>query len=428
MIYLDHNATSPSSEIHLKKLFSLLQANTGNPSSPHAVGRSASVAVTQARRAVAQALGVDVGQLIFVSGATEANNLVTTGVLHYLSSANSKLQLSALASAFEHPAVLEPLQYLQKNENLNLTLIKPNSEGFISVKEFIENITESTSYITLMAANNEVGAIQPVKLLGDFLHYKRWGVKPTENLDIILELENFLSPQVTKEQLQKIHFHVDAVQAFGKIKQKEWFSAGIDSCAVSGHKLGALQGIGALFLRMGRKFHPIMLGGAQEKNRRAGTENLPGIISFGLVCEELLQETWWDKITEMNSLRVSLYDVIAQLPNVVMNSPRENVIPNTINFSINSLVVPTFSGTTKCEKNGEDILLELDLNKICASSGSACSSGANLPSKVLLAMGKNTNLSKNAIRLSLSSNTTVKEIERVKDCLKGLLGTCHLNN
>ncbi|MES2615312.1 MAG: aminotransferase class V-fold PLP-dependent enzyme [Bdellovibrionota bacterium] len=408
MIYLDHNGTSPASETHLQKLFSYLQINSGNPSSPHAVGRAASVALTQARRIVAQALGVDVAQLIFVSGATEANNLSTIGVLRYLGVASSH----AITSGIEHPSVLEPLEYLQKKEGLHLNILNANSQGFISAQQIIENISEQTNYIALMAANNEVGSIQPVRLIGDFLHFKRWGVAPTENSDAVYELEKHLSPKVTKESLQKLHFHVDAVQAFGKLKSQQWISSGVDSCAVSAHKLGALPGVGALFLRRGRQFTPLILGGAQEKNRRAGTENLAGIMSFGIVCEELLQDSWWHKVTEMNTLRIYLYEAISCFPNVIMNTPLENVIPNTVNFSV--------CGEKK-QKNGEDLLLELDLNKICASSGSACSSGANLPSKILLNMGRSPLQAKNAIRLSLSVNTTRSEIEHVVACLKKLL-------
>lgn len=407
MIYFDHNATSPPSKTHLQNLFSKLEMWVGNPSSPHASGRAASVALTESRRKVAQALGVDVAQLIFVSGASEANNIATTGVLRYFGVSLSQ----ALTTAIEHPSVLEPLEYLQKNEGLNVTLLKPNSYGFISAQQIIENINPQTNYISLIAANNEVGSLQPVKLIGDYLHYKRWGVLPIENREKILELDTFLSPTITKENLQKLHFHVDAVQAFGKLKVEQWFSDGFDSCSVSGHKLGSLQGIGALFLRRGRKFNPLILGGAQEKNRRAGTENLPGIVSFGLICEELLQENWWAQLTKVNELRVYLYQELAQLPNIELNSPSENVIPNTVNFSV---------AGGHLQKNGEDLLVDLDLNGICASSGSACSSGTNLPSKVLLAMGKSIIQAKNAVRLSFSTKTTRAEIDELMHCLKRL--------
>lgn len=406
IIYLDHNGSSPPSSLHLQKLFSLLVKNVGNPSSPHHVGRNASVALTTARRAVAQVLNVDVAQLIFTSGATEANNMATTGVLRYFGVS----RCHAISSAIEHPSILEPLEFLEKNEGLKLTLISANEFGFVALKELLKNITPETNLISLMAANNEVGSVQSVKLLGDFLHYKRWGHAPLENGEIILELEKHLSPSVTKENLQKLHFHCDAVQVFGKVQTQLWFSQGIDSCSISAHKLGALQGVGALFLRRGRKFQPLVFGGAQEKNRRSGTENLPAIISFGLVCEEISQQNWWTQIAEMNSLRVYFQNEISKLPNIEINSPIQNALPNTINFSVRA-----------SKKNGEDLLVELDLKGICASSGSACSSGANLPSKVLLAMGKSSHLAKNAVRLSMSTQTTREDVDFVLGCLQNYI-------
>jgi cysteine desulfurase len=411
MIYFDHNATSPSSESHLKTLCELLPQCMGNPSSPHAVGRNASVALSKARRSVASAIGVDVAQIIFVSGGSEANNTAVMGALHYLGLEHAH----AIASSIEHPAVLEPLEYLERKEDLTLSLDPANSHGFVNVKEIVEQINLQTKFITLMAANNEVGSIQPIKILGDFLHYKRWGLKPSAHADLVLDLEKSLSPLVTKEQLQKLHFHVDAVQAFGKIRPEDWMSPGIDSCAISGHKLGALPGVGVLFLRRGRQLNPLILGGAQEKNRRAGTENLPGVISLGLICDELLHESWWDKIAAMDLKRVQIQEFLNSLPVfALVNSPKLNVLPNTVNFSLNLVAHPG----EKKRKNGEDLLLEMDLKGICASSGSACSSGANLPSKVLLAMNKTAEQAKNAIRISLSPSTTQLEIDELISFLK----------
>jgi cysteine desulfurase len=418
MIYLDHNATSPSTTEHFEKLFFQIKNSAGNPSSPHASGRDASVALTQARRFVAQALEVDVAQLIFVSGATEANNMATVGVLRHYGVPNSH----AICSAIEHPSVIEPLDFLSAHEGLQLTIIESNSSGFVSIEKLIGQINSNTKLITLMAANNEVGSLQEVQILGDFLHYMRWGVRPLQNIDRVLSLENCLSSDVTKENLQNLHFHVDAVQAFGKLPTSCWMSLGIDSCSVSAHKLGALQGVGALFLRRGRKLYPTILGGAQEKNRRSGTENLPGIISFGLVAQELLKSDYWVQTAEMHQLRNELFDSIAKLPNIYMNSPRENSLPNTINFSLENIPKNTNSDKKYFIKNGEDLLLELDLRGVCASSGSACSSGANLPSKVLLAMDRSPSLAKNAIRISLSVNNNKNEIIKVIDILKNIIG------
>jgi len=189
---------------------------------------------------------------------------------------------------------------------------------------------------------------------------------------------------------------------------REWFSAGADSCALSAHKLGAFGGIGALVLRRGRRFRPFIRGGAQEKNRRAGTENLPGIVSFGIAAQELLRDEHWNGVARVDKFRQDFYVDISRFPSITLNSPPLKAVYNTCNFSI--------------PKGGEDLLLKLDMEGICASSGSACSSGANLPSSVLLAMGRDEVTAKNAVRFSFSVNTTQDEIEKVRGVLKEILG------
>lgn len=394
-IYLDHNATSPPQPDHWKALVDALKSCYGNPSSPHEQGRSASVAITKARHAVAKSLGVGVADLIFVSGGTEANHLGTVGVLSYqLQMAEQTTKPHVIISAIEHPAVYAHLEHLHKMETIRLTVAPVDEHGFVSFDHVISSITPETTLIAIMAANNEVGSLQPVKKIGDYLNQKRWHESTPE-----------------AAHFQKIHFHVDGVQIFGKIPTEKWMSDGMDSVALSAHKLGALQGVGALFLRKGRKFAPTMMGGAQEKNRRPGTENLPGIVSFGLACQEsLLSTEWTDQVVQMDLRRQRLCDAILQMPQAMLNSPVENALPNTVNFSLCS---PRLQG--------EDMLLMLDMNGIYASSGSACSSGANLPSRTLLAMGRSMDLAKNAIRLSLSVNTTDEEIETVISCLKKCL-------
>ncbi len=409
-IYLDHNATSPASEEHLSRLFLKLKDNIANPSSPHAKGRSASVCLTEARRAVAKSLQVDVAEIIFLSGATEANNLATVGVLR-----QNNRPLTAqrvITSAFEHPAVREPLEYLKYNEGLHLTELSVKESGYFSIKELLQNITPETTLISLMAANNEIGTLQPVKLIGDYLHYLRWGVvnSHTEK-EFFDELSlAYLNANMTKELLQKIHFHVDAVQCYGKLELTDWFSPGIDSCAISGHKIGSLQGVGALFLRRGRKYLPFILGGAQEKNRRAGTENLPGIISFGMVANELYTTEWQEQKKHVIELRNFLLRELSAIPCIVLNTPATTILPNTVHFSLNGKGF-----------KGEDLLVELDIQGICASSGSACSSGANLPSKVVLALGKTPELAKNSIRLSLSHSNSLEEIKYTISIIKKYL-------
>ena len=399
-MYLDHNATSPPTKEHLNELFVKLTQCLGNPSSPHSIGREASVVLTDSRRAVAKALGVDVGEVIFVSGGSEGDSLGTVAVLRQNDIALNKQHV--ITSSIEHPAIKEPLDYLRLKEGLNLTYSKVENGGAVSFVEFIKSITLQTTLITIMAANNEIGTIQPVKKIGDYLHYKRWGIlaNPVDKIEfdnISLHLNN----EISIENFRKIHFHVDGVQAFGKIPAAQWLSLGVDSCAISAHKIGALQGSGALFLRRGRKFKPFVLGGAQEKNRRAGTENLPGIISFGLIAKKMVHPEWYEQLNKMDCLRRILFEKLAKLPHIVMNSPCDNVVPNTINFSLYGK-----------KFKGEDLLVQLDLDGVCASSGSACSSGANVPSSVILALGKSVDLAKNAIRFSLSPSTSINDINK----------------
>lgn len=404
-LYLDHNATSPPSQAHLQVLFAKLAACAGNPSSPHAFGRQASVALTEARRSVAKALGGDASEIIFLSGATEANNFATAGVLH--AQAKPLSLQHVVTSSIEHPSILEPLRFLQSKESLQVSFIAPNPQGFVSLKNIISAFTEHTTLVTLMAVNNEIGTIQNVKLLGEYLHFKRYGTKSNaHDSEIFLELDSALSTEVTKEQLQKLHFHVDAVQALGKLKHSEWLSLGVDSCSVSAHKLGGLQGCGALFLRRGRRYQPLVLGGAQEKNRRAGTENIPGIVSFGLVCQALEIADWWNNITKMDAQRHRLQEVLSHFSNVHLCSSLERGVPNTVHFCVKP------SAERKVSQ-GEDFLVNLDLNGFYASSGSACSSGSNLPSQVLLALGLSAQDAKNAVRISLSHEITDADVERL---------------
>ncbi|MBX9702697.1 MAG: aminotransferase class V-fold PLP-dependent enzyme, partial [Silvanigrellaceae bacterium] len=385
---------------------------SGNPSSPHSQGREASVALSTARAQVAKALNVDISDIVFVSGGTEANNLGTQGVLRLRQEQLPLDSQHVVLSALEHAAVYEPLFSLQACHGLK-TSVSPvsSSSGVVELKNIVKEITPSTTLITLMAANNEIGTLQPVKLLGDWLHYKRWNIgNNQDSLEHFIELDRYLSSLVTKEDLKKIHFHVDAVQAFGKIPTEQWLSDGIDSCAITGHKIGALQGVGALFLRRGRKFLPAFLGGSQEKRRRAGTENLPGIVSFGMICEEICQPQWWDNLEILKKKTLFLLKELSGISGIRINTPWENILPNTVNFSV-----------TLTNKKGEDVLVALDLYGICASSGSACSSATNMPSKTLLALGRSLQEAKNAIRLSLSPKTKDEEVSQTIHFMKKIL-------
>jgi len=407
MTYLDHNATSPPTGEHLKNLIDILATTRpANPSSPHALGRNASVLLSQARKKLSSVLNVDVGEIIFTSGGTEANNLGTRGVIEALGELNEPV--SIITTTFEHSSILKPLEHLkQKFKGLiELIYIKPNPDGYVSLDDIIAGIKPNTVLITIMAANNEIGTIQPVKEFADFLNFMRWEYQPLQQHKIpeynakYQKYSAMLNTHVTQKTLQNLHFHVDAVQMLGKVPAKEWMSLGYDSASFSGHKIGALQGIGALFLRRGRTFTPLSLGGAQEKNRRAGTENLPGIVSFGLMCEEILTDQYWKKINTVNELASYLFHQLSEKNTLTLNSKRDQALPNTVHFSL-----------TDSSQSAENLIVKLDMNNVYVSSGSACSSGVNLASHVMLALGKSKHLAQNSIRVSLGVDTTHDDIQ-----------------
>ena len=407
-VYLDHNATSPASPEHLAEVFANLQKFAGNPSSPHAVGRAASVALMDARKQLASSVSVEPSEIVFLSGGSEANNLATTGVLTAID--NQLCNLHAITSAVEHPCILEPLKFLHERHGLQLTVLPVDSEGRISLADLVSSIRTQTVLVTVMVANNETGAVQPVREFADWLNMVRWS-KPRPGHDWRESQQTSwpdwalnLDSNVTQQLLQSLHFHVDAVQAYGKIPTGNWWSQGYDSASVCAHKIGGLSGIGALVLRRGRKFQPLVRGGAQERSRRAGTENLTGILSFGLIAQKLQKQSWWDHVNAMAQRKLKLLDGLSSLSGIVLSTPKEGCLPNTVNFSVDGKI-----------RRGEDVLLELDMRGFYASSGSACSSSANRPSHVLLAQWSDAEIARNAIRISLSAETTDADIE-------GLLG------
>lgn len=410
-VYLDHNATSPADPAHLAEVFAALQKCGGNPSSPHAAGRASSVALTDARRRIAATLTVEPSEVIFTSGGSEANNLATTGVLAAVGKPLSGLH--AVTSAVEHPCVLEPLKALQEHQGLQLTILPVDSDGRISPEQLVSSIRAETALVSVMSANNETGALQPVHEFAEWLNSARW--KKTALGQDWRQSQQSDWPQwargldaaVTRPQLQSLHFHVDAVQAYGKIPAGGWWSQGFDSASLCAHKIGGLSGTGVLILRRGRKFRPLILGGAQERSRRSGTENLSGILSFGLIAQKLQNPVWWEQVTLMAARKEKLMQSLAAFPDVTLNTPKTGGLPNTVNFSVDGK-----------KRRGEDVLLELDLRGFYASSGSACSSSANRPSHVLLAQSSNAEIARNAIRISLSPATTDDDIEALLAALR----------
>ncbi|KUO78621.1 MAG: cysteine desulfurase NifS [Desulfosporosinus sp. BRH_c37] len=368
-IYLDHSATTPVDPEVAALMMTYYTEKYGNPSSVHSFGREAKQALEEARRQVAELIGAAPQEVTFTSGGTEADNLAILGAAEALRKKGKHL----ITSAIEHHAVLETCEYLAKN-GFELTVIPVDSEGIVSVEDVRQAIRPDTILISMMHANNEVGAIQPITELGN----------------------------LAKEHA--ITFHVDAVQSLGKIpiNVKEM---NIDLLTVSSHKIYGPKGVGALYIRKGVRLVPLAHGGSQEKKRRSGTENTPGIIGFGKACE-LIGKRMAEEAEHQRNLRDRLMNGIQErIEYVKVNGPLgEKRLPNNVNVSIRFV-------------EGESLLLSLDMLGIAASSGSACTSGSLDPSHVLLAMGLVHEIAHGSLRFSLGRQNTEEEIDYVLEQL-----------
>jgi cysteine desulfurase len=433
MIYADCNATVPVSLAHVQKISEQFFTLQGNASSPHIAGRRASVAIFESRKNIAKVTSFDVGDVIFVSGGTEANNLGTIGVLNQIvfsvlndqKTTENNEPVHVLVSALEHPCVGASLyeftlkiNTLYKNlfpENLIHLEVVPYPQCLIA-KEYASRIKKNTKLISFMAANNESGWMFPAKEFADELHEARWNLKKSDFFGVEIGSNEF------RQALQSIHFHCDTVQAFGKIKNT--FSLGMDSASICAHKLGGISGIGALLIRKGRKFLPFFQGGMQERGRRAGTENLMGILSLGLICETLEENfSHWQSTTVLvdlvrQGLRLNIWNEnLPEQPNdfnlLLKDISRVHcALPNTLFLQLLS------SSKNKVPKiNVEDILVQLDFLGICISTGSACSSAVSKPSVVLKALGFNDLDARESLRISFGSASLTLEAQQIADSL-----------
>lgn len=368
-IYLDHSATTPVDLEVATLMMTYYTEKYGNPSSVHSFGREAKQALEEARRQVAELIGATPQEVTFTSGGTEADNLAILGTTEAMRKKGKHL----ITSAIEHHAVLETFEYLEKN-GFELTVIPVDSEGIVSVEHVRKAVRPDTILISVMHANNEVGSIQPIIEIGNLA--KELGIT----------------------------FHVDAVQSFGKIpiNVKEM---NIDLMTVSSHKIYGPKGVGALYIRKGVRIVPLAHGGSQEKKRRSGTENTPGIIGFGKACE-LIGKQMAEEAKLQTKLRDKLMNgILERIEYVKVNGPLgEKRLPNNVNVSIRFV-------------EGESLLLSLDMLGIAASSGSACTSGSLDPSHVLLAMGLVHEIAHGSLRFSLGRQNTEEEIDYVLEQL-----------
>lgn len=361
-IYLDNAATTRPCEPAVSAVFQNMVEDYGNPSSLHKLGLAAEQNVTEARKAVAAALVCDPQCVTFTSGATECNNTAIFGAAKNYGKRKKKIVVSAI----EHPSVSEPIKYLEEKEGFEVVRIKPTRGGEISPEDFIEAVDENTCLVSCMLVNNETGAIQPVRRI--FSQIKR----------------NF--PECVT--------HCDAVQGFMKmpIKSAEIFA---DVIVVSGHKVHAVKGVGAMYIRKGIRIAPLLLGGGQEKNLRSGTESVPLIAGFGAAIRALMPTVG---VAHENAEQITAYLLkkLSKLDYVTVNSTAENTSPYITNFSVEGI-------------RSEIMLHYLESKDIYVSSGSACSKGAH--SSVLTAMGVSDKLADSAIRVSICRTTTMGEID-----------------
>lgn len=370
MIYLDNAASTKIHETVLDEMLPYLKEQYGNPSSIHRYGRIAGKAIKNARKQIANLINADPSEILITSGGTESNNTAIYGVIK--KNPNSRI----ITSSIEHDAILEPCKKLAE-QGFDLIYLPVNNFGLVDPVILEKNLTEDTSLVSIMFANNEVGTIQPILDLG----------------------------KICKEK--NIIFHTDAVQAAGKIPidVKE---LGIDLLSISSHKINGPKGIGALYIRNGISLDPIILGGGQENGLRSGTENVANIVGFGKACD-IARINLSENSSKMKELRDYLSSkIIQEIPEVTLNGHSETRIPNNLHL--------TFLGV-----NGEDLLIKLDECGIAASTGSACSVQIQKASHVLQAMGFSHEQITGSLRLTLGISNNLDEMDQTVEILKNVV-------
>lgn len=372
MIYLDNAATTRTAPEVVEAMMPYFAEYFGNPSSIYGLGSKAKKAVNEARRIIAESLGVKPEEIYFTAGGSEADNWA----LQATAEAYGQKGKHIITSKIEHHAILHTCEYLEKH-GFEITYLDVDAEGKVSPKAVEEAIRPDTILISIMFANNEIGTIEPVKEIGAIA--KKHGVL----------------------------FHTDAVQAYGQLPISAE-ALGIDMLSASAHKLNGPKGIGFLYIRNGLKLRSLIHGGAQERSRRAGTENVPAIVGFGAAVERA-QRLMEEKQTKESMLRDYLIERIeAEVSYCRLNGHRKDRLPNNVNFSFSFI-------------EGESLLIMLDMKGICASSGSACTSGSLDPSHVLLAIGLKHEEAHGSLRLTLSEENTKEELDVVVEAVKSIV-------
>ena len=361
-IYLDHNATTPVRPEVRDRMLPFFGELFGNPSSAHSFGQEVKVQFEEARQRIADQLGASPAQIVFTSGGTESDNYAIKGTAFAAGKGH------IITAMVEHPAVLQTVSWLAK-KGFDASYVQVDSSGVVDPDEVKKALRPDTILVSIMHMNNEVGTIQPVEEIA----------------------------AITKEA--GVYFHSDAVQSFGKLPTKV-DDLGVDLLSVAAHKIYGPKGVGALYIRKGTRIDPLIIGGAQEKRRRSGTENIAGIVAFGeaIVQAEAEREQLYSRLTGLRETLVK--GLTERIPEVIINGDPLKTFPSTVSASVSHV-------------EGESLLLSLDMEGIAVSTGSACSSGSLEPSHVLVSMGIETVLAQGTLRFSMGRGTTKAQIDHL---------------
>ena len=366
--YFDHAATTKVKEEVLTQMLPYFSENYGNPSSLYSVGRISKKAIEEARKKVANLLNANPNEIYFTGCGSESDNTIIKGIAYRQQRRGKHI----ITSQIEHPAVLHTCQALEK-QGFEVTYLGVNKEGIISIEELRNAIRNDTILISIMFANNEIGSIQPIEMISKIA------------------------------RMYNITFHTDAVQACGNIPI-DVKKMGIDSLSLSGHKLYAPKGIGALYVRSEIEFEKFMDGGHQERNKRSGTENVAGIVGLGKACE-LAKTNLTEHRNHLKELRdYFITQVQEKIQGARLNGGMQYRLPGNANFSFPSI-------------DGEALLLNLDAKGICASSGSACTSGSSAPSHVLSSIGLSDDLARSSLRVTFGEENTKEDVDFLVESL-----------
>ncbi len=370
--YFDNAATTKVKEEVIEKMFPYLVEEYGNPSSLYKKGRTAKIGIEDARQKVADLINCEKNEVFFTSGGTESDNTALKGIMHL--SENSKKHI--ITTKIEHPAILNSCATLEK-EGYEVTYLNVDKDGMVDLEDVVNNIKENTVLISIMYANNEIGVIEPIEKIGEIARKRG------------------------------IIFHTDAVQACGNV-DIDVKKQNIDMLSISGHKIGAPKGIGAIYVKNCIKFNNFIDGGHQEKEKRAGTENVAGIVGLGEACK-IAKNNMENHIMKLKKMRDYYFsEMKKEIADIKINGSLEQRLPGNSNISFKNI-------------NGSELLLKLDEKGICASAGSACSSGNSTPSHVLTAIGVDSEYAEGTLRVTFGDENTQEDLEYLIKNLKDIV-------